>query len=449
MSLTNPRYFSGADGINRNFGPGDAPKVQRMGQQHAYRVAVDQITQQQVNLRTTACFTPPMETYKKEHWYPLTGEPAVKLRGSTSDEVFTALNGLDASAREEYPGDPEMARLIVRSKVQVVGIVDQSARTDLLAPMVTLKIGGSVPQYAPGEYNFGDLVGQEIGIHDMIVYEPPRLDKPIIAGFPQKIGKIVMVPRPASKESMSHTIMLETAHIIHDPSKYKRAMASFEHIANSKIHTAVCLRNCAFIQGLMMVDMLLARGILTMGDDNLGQVLAKDMDAAPGPAQAVQLDPKEHSATIVARLAEAISLMQPSESNIAQPGYFSANLTDVQQAEFRKLEYDLGQRLFPLQNPDTGKFNISAEFGTRMNDDGKIIRQGRDDATGMTLRTPIGQLLDKSTKALPLFVQAVAMAFDEETRNRLGFAASAPNQAGTGLFDLIITPAGGLSAKFI
>jgi hypothetical protein len=431
MSLRNPE-IGFENGIGRMMGPGDVPKVQQMGQQQSYATAVDVLRASELVFRMNEkTHTKPPHSFEKQFWYPLAGEPAVKLRGNISDEVFTGLNGLDKEAWEAYPDDPEMARLIVRSKIQFVGIVDQNARTDIDFPRVTLKFAGTVPQYAPGAYNTPGREGAEIQFADKVIYDVPHLEKPIIAGFPGKIGKIVLVPCPATKESITARILHTTAHIIHDPAKYKRAMDRAEHIANANMHTAVALKNAALINGLMMVDLLLKEGVLVLTEK--GQ----------------ELDPNftNDSTDITARLAEALSLLHPGEHNVAQPGAFSASLTAAQLQKWNKLEFDLGQRLFPLKNPETGKMNARNEFGMRVGPLNQPVSTGRSLESGEVLRSPIGRLLEKSLTALPLMVQSLVVAIDEENRLKAGWAASTPNQAGTGLFTLSLVPEGGNSVK--
>lgn len=449
MSLRNPE-IGYENGIGRMMGPGDVPKVQQMGQQQSYSVAVEVLRMLENVFRLNEkTHTKPPHSFKKEFWYPLAGEPAVKMRGNASDEVFTGLNGLDADAWESYPDDPEMVRLIVRSKIQFVGIVDQNARTDLDFPRVTLKFGGTVPQYAPGAYNTPGREGGEIQFADKVVYDVPHLEKPIIAGFPSKIGKIVMVPCPATKESITARILHTTAHILHDPAKYKRAMGRSEHIANANMHTAVALKNAALVNGLMLVDLLLKQGVLTLGanaPELYGDELQRQVLAAPANADALV---RENSAPITARLAEALSLLHPGEHNIAQPGVFAANLSTEQLRKWNQLEFDAGQRLFPLPNPETGKLNARNEFGMRTSDIDTPISSGRSLESGEILRTPVGNLLGKSLTAFPHAIQALVVAIDEENRNKAGWAASTPNQSGTGLFTLALVPEGGNSVKRI
>lgn len=440
------------NGIGRMMGPGDVPKVQQMGQQQSYSVAVEVLRMLENVFRLNEkTHTKPPHSFKREFWYPLAGEPAVKLRGNASDEVFTGLNGLDADAWEAYPDDAEMVRLIVRSKIQFVGIVDQNARTDLDFPRVTLKFAGTVPQYAPGAYNTPGREGSAIQFADKVVYDVPHLEKPIIAGFPSKIGKIVLVPCPATKESISARILHTTAHIVHDPAKYKRAMGRSEHIANSNMHTAVALKNAALINGLMLVDLLLKEGVLMLGPqapELLGDELKAEVERAADAAAAAALV-QQNSAPITARLAEALSLLHPGEHNIAQPATFAANLSTDQLRKWNRLEFDAGQRLFPLPNPDTGKLNARNEFGMRTSDIGTPISSGRSLESGEILRTPVGNLLGKSLTALPLAIQSLVIAIDEENRNKAGWAASTPNQPGIGLFTLSLVPEGGNSAKRI
>lgn len=431
MSLRNPEIGS-VNGLGRMMGPSDVPKVQQMGQQQSYSVAVDVLRASELVYRLNEpTHTKPPHSFEKQFWYPLTGEPAVKLRGNASDEVFTALNGLDKEAWDAYPDDAEMARLVVRSKIQFVGIVDQNARTDIDFPRVTLKFAGTVPQYAPGAYNTTGREGAEIQFADKVIYDVPHLEKPIIAGFPGKIGKIVLVPCPATKESITARILHTTAHIIHDPAKYKNAMSRAEHVANANMHTAVALKNAALINGLMMVDLLIKEGVLTLGRSG------NELD----PAQT------NDSTDITARLAEALSLLHPGEHNVAQPGAFSAGLTGAELQKWNKLEFDLGQRLFPLKNPETGKMNARNEFGMRLNDLNQPVSSGRSLESGEVLRTPIGRLLEKSLTALPHAVQSLVVAIDDENRLKAGWAASTPNQTGTGLFTLSLVPEGGNCVK--
>lgn len=423
------------NGEGRSMGPGDQIKARQMPQQLAYKVAVEQLRNQkdafQGNQKT---FTSPPKDFKPEFWYPLAGEPAVRLRGNACDEVFTSLNGLDADLWEAYPDDPEMVRLIVRSKIQFVGIVDQNARTDLQSPLVTVQFAGTVSQYAPGIYNTPGRENAAIQFCDAVVYDVPNLQNPIVAGFPKQIGKIVMVPCPVTKESLAARIMRQVGHIVHDPAKYKRVMHRYEHIANANINAALALRNAAFVNGLMMVDLLLKANVLSVSN------------AAPELAAGVAAG---DTATITANLAEALSLLHPSDSNVAVPGAFAASLTQEQVQKYKRLEFDLAQRLFPVANPDTGKFNARTEFGMSEDELRGPVSTARSTQTGEILRTPVGRLLHKSLTAGALAIQSMAFAIDEETRNRAGWAASTPNQAGVGIFNLCLVPQGGMSAKNI
>jgi hypothetical protein len=261
----------------------------------------------------------------------------------------------------------------------------------------------------------------------------------------------VLVPCPATKESITARILHTTAHIIHDPAKYKRAMGRAEHIANANMHTAVALKNAALINGLMMVDLLIKEGVL-MPTPAAKELYSSELQAllqtddAENQARLPSLV-KEDSTDITARLAEALSLLHPGEHNVAQPGVFSASLTGAQLQKWNKLEFDLGQRLFPLKNPETGKMNARNEFGMRVGPLNQPISSGRSLESGEVLRTPIGRLLDKSLTALPHALQSLVVAIDEENRMKAGWAASTPNQAGTGLFTLSLVPEGGNSVK--
>lgn len=430
MSYGNPESGYGTGG--RTMSSSDVEKVQQMGQMQSYSVAVDTLRNlANVFRMNESTHAKAPHSLENEFWWPAAGEPAVKLRGNASDEVFTGLNGLDKEAWEAYPGDPEMARLVVRAMVQFVGIVDQSARTDIDFPRVTLKFAGTVPQYAPGAYNMPGLEGAQIQFADKVIYDVPNLENPLVPGLPGKIGKIVMVPCPATKESITARILHTTAHIIHDPANYKRAMQRAEHVAHANMHTALALKNAAIMNGLMMIDLLLKNNVLAVGragDD---------------------LDPEQvnDSTTITTRLAEALSLLQPGEHNVAQPGAFSASLTSRELQTWNKIEFDLGQRLFPLKNPETGMLNARNEFGMRLNDLNQPESVARSLESGMILRTPAGRLLEKSLTATPLAIQAIVMSIDDDNRNKGGVAASTPNPTGFNLFTLYLSPEGGNSTK--
>lgn len=432
MSLRNPE-LGYESGLNRAMGPGDQAKVKQMVQQQSYRVDVEQLAKQKqafggdAKTHTKA----DMALFDPKFWLPLTDEPAVKLRGKTSDAVFTALNGIDTEAWESYPGDAEMARLVVRSKIQFVGIVDQNARPDKDEPKVTVQYAGTVTQYAPGIYNIPGREDGEIQFSNRVVYDVPNLVNPIVAGFPQKIGKIVLVPCQVTKESIAARILHVSSHIVHDPAKYKLAMANFDAIADANQNTAMAIRNAALVNGLMMIDYLLKEKVLAIGA------------AAPELAGG-------NSAESTVKLAEALSLLYPGEHNVAQPSSFSTGLTSAQLQAWNRREFDIVQRLLPLPNPDTGKMNARNEFGMEFDQEiGAPRSQGRSLETGDILRTPIGGLLRQSLTAMPHLIQSLALAIDDENRNCAGWAASTPNQAGTAQFNLCLVPQGGMAAKFI
>lgn len=432
MSLRNPEVGY-ENGLGRAMGPGDQNKVRQAVQQLSYKVATDQLRKQQYALTSgekTHTKAPPT-LFAKELWYPKNGEPAVRLRDNMSDEVFTALNGIDDDACSVYPDDEEMARLIVRSKVQLVGIVDQDARTDMKETRVTVQFAGTVSQIAPGQYNIPGREGAEIQLGNTIVYDVPNLTNPIVAGFPGQIGKIVMIPCVVTKESIAARVLTLVGHIIHDPARYKRAMGRYEYIANANMNAALALKNAAIVNGLMMVDLLLKRGVLTLS------------------AETPELTRGVDSAATTAELAEALSLIYPGEHNIAQPGAFAGKLTTAQVQKWNKIEFDLSQRLFPVPNPSTGKINARTEFGMTVDALGTPVSSGRSLESGEILRTPIGNLLSKSLTSTSIAIQSLAYAIDEETRNRAGIAMSTPNQSGTGIFSISLGIQGGMTAKNI
>jgi len=424
MSDRNPQ-IGWYNGDQRSMGPGDQPKVQQAGINQPYHVDTETIQRQETifaNGMPTHTKPPLAMNFKLQEM-----EPAVKLRGK-GDGVFTALNGLDQQFFARYPKDPEMARRCLSSILQFVGIVHQDARTDLSAPLVTLVVGGSISQVAPGQYNIPGLETAEIQFTDAVVYEVPNLVKPIVPGNAQNTGKILMVARPQTKQSISEGILLETAHILHDPANYIEAMEKFEPIANAKMNTAIALRNAALINGLMFVDVLLQKGVLQFAGRN------------------AQLFDGETSVEKVAQLAEVLSLLHPGEHNVAQAGEFASRLTLEDQGAWKKTEFDLFQRLLPLPNPNTGNYNLRNEFGVITEANGIPRSIGRSE-TGEVLRTPVGQLLNQTLTATSHMIQAVALAIDEDRRNCAGWAMNTPNQDGTGYFQLALVKQGGLSAK--
>jgi hypothetical protein len=423
----NPFPKNGWGGQPPQMGPGDQPKVQQAGMNHAYHVDIDTIERQQAifaNGQATHSKPPLANNFKLQEM-----EMAVKLRGK-GDGVFTALNGLDAQFYERYPEDPEMARRCLASILQIVGIVHQDARTDLSAPLVTLVISGSIAQIAPGKYNIPGLETAEIQFTDAVVYDVPNLKNPIVGGNPANTHKIVMVPRPQTKKSISEGILRETAHILHDPANYTAAMNKFEQIANAKMHTAIALRNATLINGLMFLDVMLANGIVQF---------------TPGSVKGATFDGVEQPEK-VAQLAELLSLLHPGEHNVAEAGEFASRLSLADQGAWKKVEFDLFQRLLPLPNPATNRYNLRNEFGVITPEGGVPRATGRTE-TGEVMRTPVGHLLNKTLTATQHMIQALAVAIDEEKRNCAGWAMNTPNQDGTNYFQLALVPHGGLSAK--
>lgn len=411
---------------DRTMGPGDQPKVQQAAINHAYHVDTDTIERQQAifaNGQATHSKPPLANNFKLQEM-----EMAVKLRGK-ADGVFTALNGLDAQFYERYPEDPEMARRCLASILQIVGVVHQDARTDLGAPLVTLVISGSIAQIAPGKYNIPGLETAEIQFTDAVVYDVPSLKNPIVGGNPATTHKIVMVPRPQTKKSISEGILRETAHILHDPANYVAAMNKFEHIANAKMHTAIALRNATLINGLMFLDVLLENGIVQF---------------TAAPAKGAVFDGADRPEK-VAQLAEVLSLLHPGEHNVAEAGEFASRLSLADQGAWKKIEFDLFQRLLPLPNPSTNSYNLRNEFG--VTDEAGVPRSNGRTDSGEVKRTPVGHLLNKTLTATQHMIQALAVAIDEERRNCAGWAMNTPNQDGTNYFQLALVPRGGLSAK--
>lgn len=414
------------NGRGRAMGPGDQPKVQQAGIQQSYHVDIEtQRMQRQIIAqgKRTHSAAPAMGDFRLRE-----GEPAVKLRHK-GDEVFTCISLLDEQFMEHYPEDPEMARLCIRSIIQFVGIVDQDARDDMFAPKVTLKIGGTVPQIAPGEYNVAGQENAVIQTGNKVVYDVPDLISPIIAGAGRPPGKLLMVPRAADKTSVSSRLMRTIAHIIHDPNKYKTAMQRHEHVCNSSMNAAVAIKNMALIHGLMFLDLLVSAGVVTIAAPELNTNNASQEEK-------------------IARIAEGLSMMYPGEHNLLQPGKFAASLTQAQRRTWNELALKTNQRLFPLPNPDNGKLNAASEFGFSINPNGQVpTSKGRSLETGELLRTPVGTLLGKSLTAFQYALESIVVMADDETRNVAGWAASTPNQLGTGEFTLVLAPQGGIAYK--
>lgn len=427
MTLRNPEIGSG-NGYNRAFGPSDQSKIKQARIQESFAVDVS-LREELVTALSNGQPTLTRMTRESKEYGPLglrEGEPAYKRRGRNTG-VLTALNGLDAQFMERYPGDPEMVRQCVRSVVQFVGIVTQDARNDLYEPRVTLQIGGTATMFAPGQFNVPGYDNTHPQVGDKVYFDVPNLKEPVVAGSAKDVGKIVLVPRAATKESMAAGILREAAHITHDPQNYKAAMEDFGPIANAKMQVAVALKNAALMNGLMLIDLLINAGVLTVAAAELNGVTTADK---------------------VAQLAEGLSLLHPGDHNIAQPGAFAAGLTPAQTRAWQKIEFDAGQRLLPLPSPDTGKYNARTEFAMRYDAaTNSVTSSGRSTSTGELLRTPVGELLGKSLTTMPHMVQALAYAIDEENRNCAGTAASTPNQFGTGQFTLLINPQGGLVTK--
>ena len=418
----------GGSPYSRSIGPSDQSKIKQMPIQESFAIDVGTQAEQIAALTNK----PGLTQMTREHpsYGPLglrAGEPAFRVRGQVDGGVLCALNGLDARFFEFYPNDPEMVRLCVRQLVQFVGIVTQDARNDLRQPRVTLQIGGTVTQYAPDMFNVPGYADSDIQLGDMVIYDVPNLKNPIVGGGAQDVGKLVLVPRAATKESITTSLLHELSHIVHDPDTYQKAHEFMPHVANHKMATATAIKNAAVINGLMMLDLLLKEGVVQIADGFKATINGNTSSAQ------------------VAQIAEGLSLLHPGDNSIMQPGEFAGSLSFEQTQKWKQIEFDLNQRLFPLPNPDTGKYNARTEYGMRFDENTRRFQsQARSVATGEILRTPEGALLTQSLTAQSRAIASIVMSSDEEKRNCGGFAASSANSAGTNQFTLLIHPQGGL-----
>ena len=425
MTGVNPRVGF-ETGMGRAFGPGDQPKVKQANIYVSYRVDTETQRMQRALYNSGAkllSLAPAGGDFRL-----LEGEPAFKIRGK-SDEVLTALNGLEFEFMEAYANDPEMARQCVRSVVQFMGIVEQSARTDMQEPRVTLCVAGSVNMMPPGEYNFGGAENSHIVSGNRVVMDVPSLRAPIVGGSGLSQNKLLLVPRAADASPISSRLTREIAHIVNDPSKYKSVMQRFEKVCNSKLNAAVAILNWHKISALMAINLLVNAKVLRFNTEEFPEL---------GRAES----PTEEK---VAKLGEGISLMHLGDQYGAMPqGQMVNSLTAAKVRQWANISARLNGALFPLPSPDTGKLNAVNEFGFTMKDNGQYESLGRSRENGEIESTPVGTLLAKSLTAADYAIQSLAVMIDDEIRNEAGWAASTPNQHGTAWTQVVLQLQGGM-----
>jgi hypothetical protein len=420
MSGRSTRY--GRNGAGRQLSYGDGKKVTQGGINSAYRVDTVSLRQSAAvlesgDVRTLTRMPGPGGMKLVE------GEMAFKVLGG-GDRVRTALNGLDARLVAAYPDDPEMVRALLAEMIQPMGIVEEDARTDKNEPKVTLRIGGTHPMGAPGSYNFGDLSNPKIVPGAMVVFDVPNLEQPIQYGNPQSgvpMHKIKLVPRAADKRTCAARIQTIVSRVNHDPVKFKEALTEHHSLAHSwmKISSAIITSYKTAL--LMGIDLLIKEGVLEVAE-------GQGLDGPNGDTLA--------SEDAVARIAEYIALLKE--------GRFSAQLSAAQRAKWKKIEFELRNRMMPTPNPQSGKYNVAHEFGFRMEESGTYSSKGRVNGTGAPKNDALGKLLQHSIAHFPQMLQSVVTAVYSERKNAMGVALTEPSNEGTGLFQLYLQPHGGM-----
>jgi hypothetical protein len=423
MTGVNP-HVGFENGTNRAFGPGDQPKMKQANIYVSYRVDTETIRMQR------AAYTSgmPMLSHPPagNDFRLLEGEPAFKIRGK-GDEVFTALNGLEAEFMEAYINDPEMARLCVRSVIQFVGMVEQSARTDMQEPRVTLCVAGSVNVVAPGEYNNPGQANSQFVAGNRVNWDVPNLKSPIVGGSGISKNKILGVPIGADATPISSRLVRQLAHIVNDPIKYKSIMSRFDRQSNSMVNAAVAIVNWQKVSALMVINQLVNEGYLSF---NTGQNQHPELAGATVAEQ-------------IAKLGEGISVGDPH--GVMPPNQFTSSLSGELTRKYANTTARLNNVMFPLPDPTTGKYNAYNEFGFDLRGrNGQPHSIGRSTENGEILRTPVGLLLQKSLTATEYAIQSIAILIDDDTRMEAGWAASTPNQHGTAWGQIVLQPHGGM-----
>lgn len=424
--MANRPYRYGFNGQGRSLGYGDAPKVARGEITSAYQVDVRTLTKMQ-DVFDNEDKRSLMKRPGQGGFRLLEGEMAFKVRGG-GNRVLTALNGLDAEIVEVYPDDRELVRDILSMLIQPVGVVREDARTDQDFPQVTLRVGGTCPQGAPNIYNVPGQQAAIITTACAVVYDVPNLSDPVQYGT--KAGgraenKVTLVARAADKTSVARKIQNVLGNLIHDPEKFKRALKEHPGVANSWLHVGLRVVNSFKVSLLMSLDLLLKEDIIRISPN------APELLDADGTTQLTSED-------TVARLGELLGVLD-------QRRVFGS-LTTAQRSRWKTLDFNLKQRMVPVPDPQSKTYNAANEFGfVRDVANNTWSSKARVGQTGELRRDPIGKLLELSLTHLPQLLEAFTVATYDERRKEMGVALTSPSLAGTCIFDMMLTPHGGLS----
>jgi hypothetical protein len=344
--------------------------------------------------------------------------------------VRTALNGLDKRYKMLFPGDPEVARIILQEHIRLVGFVWETPNmsgTNGGMVQVTLVTGGTYAVCAPPAYNYGTKEEKALRTSRTIIQGSavcaavPSLIEPKQGSMPGKVpvpGKVGLVLEARDKRSDVQRIMALHSAARDNAANFSLANEGFERTQAIWVYVTAAITRSYDTALVLGIETLIRQGFLEVG----GNLPAGGIPPAGQP---------NHSFAVAVRLAEMFGIVRQGAAMI---GADAATTKKVKEAV-----HETRRRMVPLPNNFSGAYAHTSQFGSRTGVTGSYARENE---TGVIKSDGAGQLLEAANSHFPQLVGAISSVIRQDANMQIGVATSAPNQRGNNIFQIIVSAAG-------